>query len=154
MRKQRCKASRELTNMRLSTRNWPKTKEKSEKTSKKESPCDRHSRCSAPTVSLWDGKFSFMCRLTSNQENLASNQQFYVKSRNLRHWPLFKRLGCRVRLQSVLSIGCGSQGGSLSVCSEVMDHSRSSGSERGKEKRNEICKNILAHRKSLLDAVE
>ena len=97
---------------------------------------------------------SVLCATWRQIKNLASNQQFYVKSRNLRHWPLFKRLVCRVRLQSVLSIGCGSQGGSLSVCSEVMDHSRSSGSERGKEKRNKICKNILAHRKSLLDAVE
>ena len=86
---------------------------------------------------------SVLCATWRQIKNLASNQQFYVKSRNLRHWPLFKRLDCRVRLQSVLSIGCGSHGGILVGLPPIYGPFKVSWSERGKEKRNKFSKIFL-----------
>ena len=87
-----------------------KRKKNPKKTSKKSPPAtatvDAQHR-----LWVYETVNSVLCATWRQIKNLASNQQFYVKSRNLRHWPLFKRLVCRVRLQSVLSIDCGSHGG-------------------------------------------
>ena len=131
--------------MRLSTRNLPKTKEKSEKRAKKGPP-------TTATVDaqhrLWvyETVNSFLCATWRQIKNLASNQQFYVKSRNLRHWPIYKGVGSRVRLQSVLSIGCGSHGGNPCQCLPRIHGPSQVFMKWEREGKNEIkCSKIFLH---------